>query len=143
MIYYENENWYIKDGGKEKASGSGTWLFLDKKYEINNDIIFMVGPSTIKLEYILPGENEKKEENEDDSLEYDDNNDNINNNIINNRNKEGFELSLLSDGLNNLKNKIKKEELDDKKSDMSLYSIKTDYKVNNNNNNFDTINYDN
>ena len=86
---------------------------------------------------------ESDEENEDDSLEYDDNNDNINNNIINNRNKEGFELSLLSDGLNNLKNKIKKEELDDKKSDMSLYSIKTDYKVNNNNNNFDTINYDN
>lgn len=65
MIYYENENWYIKDGGKEKASGSGTWLFLDKKYEINNDIIFMVGPSTIKLEYIQPGENEKKEENKE------------------------------------------------------------------------------
>ena len=86
---------------------------------------------------------ESDEENEDDSLEYDDNNDNINNNIINNRNKEGFELSLLSDGLNKLKNQIKKEELDDKKSDMSLYSIKTDYKVNNNNNNFDTINYDN
>ena len=86
---------------------------------------------------------ESDEENEDDSLEYDDNNDNINNNIINNRNKEGFELSLLSDGLNKLKNQIKKEELDDKKSDMSLYSIKTDYKANNNNNNFDTINYDN
>ena len=64
MIYYEKGNWYIKDGGKEKASGSGTWLFLDKKYEINNDMIFMVGSSTIKLEYILPGkETKNKEEN--------------------------------------------------------------------------------
>ena len=63
MIYYENENWYIKDGGKEKPSGSGTWLFLDKRYEINNDIIFLVGSSTIKLEYIKPQiDLEKKEE---------------------------------------------------------------------------------
>ena len=54
MIYYENENWYIKDGGKEKPSGSGTWLFLDKKYEIISNMIFMVGTSTIKLEYNLP-----------------------------------------------------------------------------------------
>ena len=65
MIYYENEKWYIKDGGKEKASGSGTWLFLEKRYEITNDIIFMVGSSTIKLEYIKPSnEEEKKEINE-------------------------------------------------------------------------------
>ena len=64
MIYYENENWYIKDGGKEKPSGSGTWLFLDKRYEITNDIIFVVGSSTIKLEYIKPQEDtDKKEEN--------------------------------------------------------------------------------
>ena len=38
--------------GKEKASGSGTWLFLDKRYEITNDIIFIVGSSTSTLEYI-------------------------------------------------------------------------------------------
>ena len=63
MIYYENENWYIKDGGKEKPSGSGTWLFLDKRYEINSDIIFLVGSSSIKLEYIKPQiDIEKKEE---------------------------------------------------------------------------------
>jgi len=62
MIYYENENWFIKDGGKEKPSGSGTWLFLDKKYEIKSDMIFMVGSSSIKLDYILPEkENEEKE----------------------------------------------------------------------------------
>lgn len=63
MIYYENQNWYIKDGGKEKPSGSGTWLFLDQNYEINNDIIFMVGNSSIKLEYIPP-ENKEKNTNE-------------------------------------------------------------------------------
>ena len=63
MVYYENENWYIKDGGKEKPSGSGTWLFLDKRYEINNDIIFLVGSSSIKLEYIKPKTDiEKKED---------------------------------------------------------------------------------
>ena len=61
MIYYENNNWYIKDGGKEKPSGSGTWLFLDKKYEIKSDMIFMVGSSSIKLDYILP----QKHENND------------------------------------------------------------------------------
>ena len=54
MIYYENNNWYIKDGGKEKPSVSGTWLFLDKKYEIKSDMIFMVGSSTIKLDYKVP-----------------------------------------------------------------------------------------
>ena len=65
MIYYEKENWYIKDGGKEKASGSGTWLFLDKRYEITNDIIFMVGSSTIiKLEYIPPKLDNSVEKNE-------------------------------------------------------------------------------
>ena len=62
MIYYENDNWFIKDGGKEKPSGSGTWLFLDKKYEIRSDIIFMVGSSSIKLEYIPPEKIEEKKE---------------------------------------------------------------------------------
>ena len=62
MIYYENGNWYIKDGGKEKPSGSGTWLFLDKNYEIKSDMIFMVGSSTIKLDYILPENIEKEKE---------------------------------------------------------------------------------
>ena len=62
MIYYENEKWYIKDGGKEKPSGSGTWLFLDKQYEIKSDMIFMVGSSSIKLDYIT---SENKDETED------------------------------------------------------------------------------
>jgi hypothetical protein len=36
MIYYENDNWYIKDGSIEKPSSSGTWLYVDKKFQINN-----------------------------------------------------------------------------------------------------------
>ena len=65
MIYYENEKWYIKDGGKEKPSGSGTWLFLDKKYEIQSDMIFMVGSSTIKIDYIPPGNKDKTDGTEE------------------------------------------------------------------------------
>jgi len=72
MIYYEKDNWYIKDGGKEKPSGSGTWLFLEKRYEITNNIIFMVGSSTIKLEYNPPQtdkENKEDKENNSSNLE--------------------------------------------------------------------------
>ena len=77
MIYYENENWYIKDGGKEKASGSGTWLFLEKRYEIASDIIFMVGSSnTIKLEYIKPKIEDEKSEIKKEIVEEKINNEN-------------------------------------------------------------------
>ena len=79
---------------------------------------------------------------EDDSLDSE--NENMNNNIMTNRKKEGFEFSLISDGLKNFRNlnKIKNNEnfnsnnnvLNDKKSDLSLYSIKTDYKAEDNNN---------
>ena len=85
MIYYEKDNWYIKDGGKEKPSGSGTWLFLEKRYEITNNIIFMVGSSTIKLEYNPPqSDKENKEEKETKEIKKeileDKNNVNINGN---------------------------------------------------------------
>ena len=103
MIYYENENWYIKDGGKEKASGSGTWLFLDKKYEINNDIIFMVGPSTIKLEYILPGENEKKEENKEgikEEIKTEKKNENIDDKKQHDKTQEIKENEIKNDSIN-------------------------------------------
>ena len=77
MIYYENENWYIKDGGKEKASGSGTWLFLEKRYEIASDIIFMVGSSnTIKLEYIKPKIEDEKNETKKEIVDEKKNNEN-------------------------------------------------------------------
>ena len=75
MIYYENDNWYIKDGGKEKPSGSGTWLFLDKKYEIKSDMIFMVGTSSIKLDYISQDKN-KDISNKDEVQKKDEENKN-------------------------------------------------------------------
>jgi len=77
MIYYENDNWYIKDGGKEKPSGSGTWLFLDKKYEIKSDMIFMVGTSSIKLDYISQDKN-KDISNKDEVQKKDEENKNKN-----------------------------------------------------------------
>ena len=84
---------------------------------------------------------DSEEEMEDDSLDSE--NENMNNNIMTNRKKEGFEFSLISDGLKNFKNlnKIKNNEnfnnnnvLNDKNSNLSLYSIKTDYKAEDNNN---------
>jgi len=82
---------------------------------------------------------DSEEESEDDSLESDSDNETTNSNIVNNRQKEGFEVSLLSNGLEHLKNKMEinqeggMENLSEKKSEMSLYSIKTDYKVKDNN----------
>ena len=85
---------------------------------------------------------DSEEEIEDDS--FDTENENMNNNILTNRKKEGFEFSLLSDGLKNLNNlnRIKNNgnindnnyANNDKNSDLSLYSIKTDYKAEDNNN---------
>lgn len=99
-IYYENGNWYIKDGGKEKPSGSGTWLFLDKKYEINNDIIFMVGTSTIKLEYMLPGkETEKIKE------------------VQKGEKKEEIKTDIISE--------IKKENIEEQKGNQELHNKET------------------
>ena len=86
MIYYEKDNWYIKDGGKEKPSGSGTWLFLEKRYEITNDIIFMVGSSTIKLEYNPP--HTDKENKEDKEIKKENANINEKNNMNKDENSE-------------------------------------------------------
>ena len=74
---------------------------------------------------------DSEEENEDNSLEYDDENDTFNNNILSNRQREGFEFSLISDGLHRI-NTLKKNEKMNKKDDLSIYSIKTDYKVKDN-----------
>ena len=49
MIYFENDNWYIKDGG-ERPSGSGTWLFINKKYQIQDSFTFKIGPSKMKID---------------------------------------------------------------------------------------------
>ena len=90
---------------------------------------------------------ESEEEKEDDSFESDINS-------INNR-KENFEFSLISNekknkyyyGENNKKKYRNESDLYDKKSDLSLYSIKTDFKDKKNQKNYvniiDTFNYDN
>jgi pSer/pThr/pTyr-binding forkhead associated (FHA) protein len=49
MIYFENDNWFIKDGG-ERPSGSGTWLFINKKYQIQDSFTFKIGPSKMKID---------------------------------------------------------------------------------------------
>ena len=82
---------------------------------------------------------ESEEEKEDDSFESD-----ISNNRIFNNKKENFEFSLMSDvneynkiknnsnivdnEKNNLKISRKESDLYDKKSEFSLYSIKTNFK---------------
>ena len=98
---------------------------------------------------------ESEEEKEDDSFESDINSSNI---MLNK--KENFDFSLISNefkkkvnyGNTNNSNKIKKyrneSDLYDKKSDLSLYSIKTDFKDKKNNQNnygniIDTYNYNN
>jgi pSer/pThr/pTyr-binding forkhead associated (FHA) protein len=91
MIYYENGNWYIKDGGKEKPSGSGTWLFLDKKYEIKSDIVFMVGSSSIKLDYILSKKLDKADDKKEIKKTENKENKGIKGKENNNNNKESKE----------------------------------------------------
>lgn len=54
MVYHEKGNWYIKDGGKENPSASGTWLYVDKNYHIEHSFIFKLGPSKMKLTYDEP-----------------------------------------------------------------------------------------
>ena len=79
---------------------------------------------------------ESEEEKEDDSFESD-----ISNSRLFNNKKENFELSLISNDNNKIKNnnivdneknelRISRKESDlyDKKSDFSLYSIKTNFK---------------
>ena len=90
MIYFENDNWYIKDGG-ERPSGSGTWLFINKKYQIQDSFIFKIGPSKMKIDV-------DKNNNDDNDNNKNDNNDNNKNDNKNDNNE------------NNNKNEDKKEE---------------------------------
>lgn len=52
MLFFEENNWFIKDGGNGKGSANGTWLFVKNKYEINDSIVFKVGKSLMNLEKI-------------------------------------------------------------------------------------------
>ena len=93
---------------------------------------------------------DSEEESEDDSLESEDDDNDINNFIINNRKREGFGLSLLPGGfkkLNNVKISGQSKDINDKKTNtnISLYSMKTDFKAidNNTNNNINISMYNN
>ena len=77
MIYYENNNWYIKDGSIEKPSSSGTWLYVDKKFQINNSFVFKLGTSKMKLDLI---ENNSNNSNNNNNKNVNSNNNNSNNN---------------------------------------------------------------
>ena len=77
MIYYENNNWYIKDGSIEKPSSSGTWLYVDKKFQINNSFVFKLGTSKMKLN-LIDGNNK----NNDDKNKEKNNNKNINSDTV-------------------------------------------------------------
>ena len=86
MIYFENNNWYIKDGSIEKPSSSGTWLYVDKKFQINNSFVFKLGTSKMKLDLIENNNNNSNNSNNNSNSNNNDNN-NSNNNSNNNNNK--------------------------------------------------------
>lgn len=55
IVYYQKGNWYIKDGGKETMSKSGTWLYVETNYLIEHSFVFKIGPSKMKIEYKKKG----------------------------------------------------------------------------------------
>lgn len=61
IIYFENGNWFIKDGGKENPSTNGTWLYVEKKYQINDSFTFKIGPAKMKVNVVQPNANINKQ----------------------------------------------------------------------------------
>ena len=86
MIYFENNNWYIKDGSIEKPSSSGTWLYVDKKFQINNSFVFKLGTSKMKLDLIENNSNNNNNVNSNNNNNNNNSNNNSNNNNSNNNN---------------------------------------------------------
>ena len=91
MIYFENNNWYIKDGSIEKPSSSGTWLYVDKKFQINNSFVFKLGTSKMKLDLI---ENNNNSNNNNNNNSNSNNNNNSNNNSNNNNSNNNKNNSI-------------------------------------------------
>lgn len=44
-IQFEKKNWVIYDGDGIKPSTNGTWIYIEKPYEIKNGTIFKVAQS--------------------------------------------------------------------------------------------------
>jgi hypothetical protein len=101
MIYYENNNWYIKDGSIEKPSSSGTWLYVDKKFQINNSFVFKLGTSKMKLDLI---ENNSNNGNNNNNKNVNSNNNNSNNNNSNNNKNNNNSNNNNSNNSNNNNN---------------------------------------
>ena len=101
MIYYENNNWYIKDGSIEKPSSSGTWLYVDKKFQINNSFVFKLGTSKMKLDLI---ENNSNNNNNNVNSNNNNNNNNSNNNSNNNNNNSNNNSNNNNNNSNNNNN---------------------------------------
>ena len=104
MIYYENNNWYIKDGSIEKPSSSGTWLYVDKKFQINNSFVFKLGTSKMKLDLIENNSNNSNNNNNKNVNSNNNNNNNSNNNSNNNNNNSNNNSNNNNNNSNNNNN---------------------------------------
>ena len=101
MIYYENNNWYIKDGSIEKPSSSGTWLYVDKKFQINNSFVFKLGTSKMKLDLIENNSNNGNNNNNNNKNVNSNNNNSNNNNKNNNNNTNNNNSNKNNNNSNN------------------------------------------
>ena len=48
-FYNTNNDWYIIDGSHDKCSTNGTWIYLDKEWNIEDDISIRVGVDELKI----------------------------------------------------------------------------------------------
>jgi predicted component of type VI protein secretion system len=52
VLEYIENNWIIKDGYNGKNSTNGTWLWLNSKYELNEDTLVRVGSNVFKISIV-------------------------------------------------------------------------------------------
>ena len=157
MIYYENNNWYIKDGSIEKPSSSGTWLYVDKKFQINNSFVFKLGTSKMKLDLIENNSNNNNN-NENVNSNNTNNNKNNNNNNSNNNNSNNSNNNNKNNNNNNSNNNNNKNNSNNNNSNNNSDNFKDNkditaeevaaavcnaFTVHNNNNNTNNTNNNN
>ena len=138
MIYYENNNWYIKDGSIEKPSSSGTWLYVDKKFQINNSFVFKLGTSKMKLDLI---ENNSNNGNNNNNKNVNSNNNNSNNNKNNNSNNNNTNNNNNKNNSNNNSDNFKDNK--DITAEEVAAAVCNAFTVHNNNNNTNNTNNNN
>ena len=47
-LEYTENGWVLKDGDEMKKSTNGTWLYVDKPFEVHNNLIFKAGDLLFK-----------------------------------------------------------------------------------------------